>query len=185
MLKTVIFDLDGTLLNTIGDLAGAGNHVCAQRGWPSHTEAEFRGMVGYGIPNLVEKFTPEECRDEATLAAALAEFQRYYGAHQRDRTAPYDGVPAMLAALKGRGLRLAVYSNKADEFSRSLAEHFFPGTFDAILGKRPGIPGKPDPAGLRLLLAELGAAPEESVLVGDGETDVPVSYTHLTLPTIA
>ena len=100
MLKTVIFDLDGTLLNTIGDLAGAGNHVCAQRGWPSHTEAEFRGMVGYGIPNLVEKFTPEECRDEATLAAALAEFQRYYGAHQRDRTAPYDGVPAMLAALK-------------------------------------------------------------------------------------
>ena len=172
MLKTVIFDLDGTLLNTIGDLAGAGNHVCAQRGWPSHTEAEFRGMVGYGIPNLVEKFTPEECRDEATLAAALAEFQRYYGAHQRDRTVPYDGVPAMLAALKGRGLRLAVYSNKADEFSRSLAEHFFPGTFDAILGKRPGIPGKPDPAGLRLLLAELGAAPEESILVGDGETDV-------------
>lgn len=172
MLKTVIFDLDGTLLNTIGDLAGAGNHVCAQRGWPSHTEAEFRGMVGYGIPNLVEKFTPEECRDEATLAAALAEFQRYYGAHQRDRTAPYDGVPAMLAALKDRGLRLAVYSNKADEFSRSLAEYFFPGTFDAILGKRPGIPGKPDPAGLRLLLAELGAAPEESVLVGDGETDV-------------
>ena len=121
MLKTVIFDLDGTLLNTIGDLAGAGNHVCAQRGWPSHTEAEFRGMVGYGIPNLVEKFTPEECRDEATLAAARAEFQRYYGAHQRDRTAPYDGVPAMLAALKGRGLRLAVYSNKADEFSRSLS----------------------------------------------------------------
>ena len=159
MLKTVIFDLDGTLLNTIGDLAGAGNHVCAQRGWPSHTEAEFRGMVGYGIPNLVEKFTPEECRDEATLAAALAEFQRYYGAHQRDRTAPYDGVPAMLAALKGLRLRLAVYSNNADEFSLSLAEYFFPGTFDAILGKRPGIPGKPDPAGLRLLLAELGAAP--------------------------
>ena len=67
---------------------------------------------------------------------------------------------------------MAVYSNKADEFSRSLAEHFFPGTFDAILGKRPGIPGKPDPAGLRLLMRKLGAAPEESVLVGDGETDL-------------
>lgn len=172
MLKAVIFDLDGTLLDTIGDLAGAGNHVCEERGWPRHTEAEFRQMVGYGIPNLVEKFTPEEHRDEATLAAALAEFQRFYGAHQRDRTVPYDGIPAMLAALKRRGPRLAVYSNKADEFSRSLAEHFFPGTFDAILGKRPGIPGKPDPAGLRLLLSELDTAPEESVLVGDGETDV-------------
>ena len=186
MLKTVIFDLDGTLLNTIGDLAGAGNHVCAQRGWPSHTEAEFRRMVGYGIPNLVEKFTPEECRDEATLAAALAEFQRYYGAHQRDRTAPYDGVPAMLAALKDRGLRLAVYSNKADEFSRSLAEYFFPGTFDAILGKRPGIPGKPDPAGLRLLLAELGTAPEESVNSpspsGRPESSEPVYVPSSTRP---
>ena len=77
MLKTVIFDLDGTLLNTIGDLAGAGNHVCEERGWPTHTEAEFRRMVGYGIPNLVEKFTPERYRDEATLAAALAAFQAY------------------------------------------------------------------------------------------------------------
>ena len=172
MLKTVIFDLDGTLLNTIGDLAGAGNHVCEERGWPTHTEAEFRRMVGYGIPNLVEKFTPEQYRDEATLAAALAAFQAYYGTHQRDRTVPYDGIPAILMALRDRGLRLAVYSNKADEFSRSLAEHFFPGTFDAVLGKRPGVPGKPDPAGLRLLLAELGTTPKESVLVGDGETDV-------------
>ena len=159
MLKTVIFDLDGTLLNTIGDLAGAGNHVCEERGWPTHTEAEFRRMVGYGIPNLVEKFTPEQYRDEATLAAALAAFQAYYGTHQRDRTVPYDGIPAMLMALR-------------DQFSRSLAEHFFPGTFDAVLGKRPGVPGKPDPAGLRLLLAELGTTPKESVLVGDGETDV-------------
>ena len=172
MLKTVIFDLDGTLLDTIGDLAGAGNHVCRERGWPTHTEAEFRRMVGYGIPNLVEKFTPAEHREAATLAAALAEFQRYYGAHQRDRTAPYGGVSDLLSALKGQGLRLAVYSNKADEFSRSLAEHFFPGTFDAVLGKRPGVPGKPDPAGLRLLMAELGTTAEESVLVGDGETDV-------------
>ena len=172
MLKTVIFDLDGTLLNTIGDLAGAGNHVCEERGWPTHTEAEFRRMVGYGIPNLVEKFTPEQYRDEATLAAALAAFQAYYGTHQRDRTVPYDGIPAILMALRDRGLRLAVYSNKADEFSRSLAEHFFPGTFDAVLGKRPGVPGKPDPTGLRLLLAELGTTPKESVLVGDGETDV-------------
>ena len=129
-------------------------------------------MVGYGIPNLVEKFTPEQYRDEATLAAALAAFLAYYGTHQRDRTVPYDGIPAILMALRDRGLRLAVYSNKADEFSRSLAEHFFPGTFDAVLGKRPGVPGKPDPAGLRLLLAELGTTPKESVLVGDGETDV-------------
>ena len=91
---------------------------------------------------------------------------------RKDRPVKWLTVTAMLMALRERGLRLAVYSNKADEFSRSLAEHFFPGTFDAVLGKRPGVPGKPDPAGLRLLLAELGTTPKESVLVGDGETDV-------------
>ena len=84
----------------------------------------------------------------------------------------HSSIPAILMALRDRGLRLAGYSNKADEFSRSLAEHFFPGTFDAVLGKRPGVPGKPDPAGLRLLLAERGTTPKECVLVGDGETDV-------------
>ena len=171
MLKTVIFDLDGTLLDTIGDLAAAGNHVCRERGWPTHTEAEFRRMVGYGIPNLVQKFTPEEFRNEATLAAALDDFQARYGAHQRDRTVPYKGIPEMLSALKGRGLGLAVYSNKADEFSRSLAEHFFPGTFDAILGKRPGIPGKPDPEGLNLALDRLGLARDQVLFCGDTVID--------------
>lgn len=173
MLKTVIFDLDGTLLNTIGDLAGAREPRLRPAGLAQPYRGGVPGDGGLRHPQPGGEIHPGGMPGTRPPWRRLsAEFQRYYGAHQRDRTVPYDGVPAMLAALKGRGLRLAVYSNKADEFSRSLAEYFFPGTFDAILGKRPGIPGKPDPAGLRLLLAELGAAPEESVLVGDGETDV-------------
>ena len=172
MFQTVIFDLDGTLLNTIDDLTAAGNYVCQRNGWPTHTVEEFKLMVGHGIPNLVSQFSPAEFRSPLLLLSTLSQFSEYYGKHNMDRTVPYDGIPELLASLKEQGVRMAVYSNKADEFSRSLAEHFFPGTFDAILGKRPGIPGKPDPAGLRLLMRKLGAAPEESVLVGDGETDL-------------
>ena len=172
MFQTVIFDLDGTLLNTIDDLTAAGNYVCQRNGWPTHTVEEFKLMVGHGIPNLVSQFSPAEFRSPLLLMSTLSQFSEYYGKHNMDRTVPYDGIPELLASLKEQGVRMAVYSNKADEFSRSLAEHFFPGTFDAILGKRPGIPGKPDPAGLRLLMRKLGAAPEESVLVGDGETDL-------------
>ena len=172
MYKTVLFDLDGTLLNTIDDLADSANRVCAAHGWPQYETAQYRYFVGNGIPKLVERFSPANCRSPEQLAATLAEFDKVYGAHMHDKTAPYPGMPALLARLKAAGVRMAVFSNKADEFSRSLAEHFFPGTFDAVLGKRPGVPGKPDPAGLRLLLAELGTTPKESVLVGDGETDV-------------
>ena len=172
MYRTVIFDLDGTLLDTISDLAAAANYVCRENVWPEYTVAEVESMVGNGIPKLVERFSPENARSPLMLANTLHQFNRYYGAHNMESTHPYPGIPELLRELHDRGLQMAVCSNKADEFSRSLAEHFFPGTFDAILGKRPGIPGKPDPAGLRLLLAELGAAPEESVLVGDGETDV-------------
>ena len=172
MYRTVIFDLDGTILNTIDDLTDAANWVCRKNGWPEHTPEECKAMVGHGIANFVGKFSPEGFRSPLLVVNTLSQFSQYYGAHNVDKTAPYDGIPELLERLKDAGVQLAVYSNKADEFSRSLAEHFFPGTFDAILGKRPGIPGKPDPAGLRLLMRKLGAAPEESVLVGDGETDL-------------
>ena len=172
MYRTVIFDLDGTILNTIDDLADAGNWVCRRNGWPEYTVEEFKAMVGHGIPNLVSRFSPAEQRSPLMLVHTLSQFSEYYGQHNMDKTVPYDGIPALLERLKEAGVRMAVYSNKADEFSRSLAEHFFPGTFDAILGKRPGIPGKPDPEGLRLLMRELRTVPEESALVGDGETDL-------------
>ena len=91
MYKTVLFDLDGTLLNTIDDLADSANRVCAAHGWPQHDTAQYRYFVGNGIPKLVERFSPADCRSPAQLAATLAEFDQVYGAHMHDKTAPYPG----------------------------------------------------------------------------------------------
>ena len=102
MFGHIIFDLDGTLLNTIDDLAAAGNYVCASRGWPVHTVDAYKHMVGNGIPKLVERFAPAGTAGDA-LAQATAQFSAYYDAHKEDRTAPYPGVPELLAALKGLG----------------------------------------------------------------------------------
>ena len=119
MYKTVLFDLDGTLLNTIDDLADSANRVCAAHGWPQYETAQYRYFVGNGIPKLVERFSPASCRSPEQLAATLAEFDKVYGAHMHDKTAPYPGMPALLARLKAAGVRMAVFSNKADEFARA------------------------------------------------------------------
>ena len=167
----IIFDLDGTLLNTIDDLADAGNHVCAAHGWPTHTVDEFKRMVGRGIPNLVRRFTPDGLGEEE-LAGALAEFSAYYADHKEDKTAPYPGVPALLDALKGAGIRLAVLSNKAHALAGPVVEHYFPGVFDYVQGALPDAPLKPDPTLLRALMEQTGAKPETTLFVGDSDVDV-------------
>ena len=170
MFKFVIFDLDGTLLNTIDDLADAGNHICRARGWPTHTVDEFKLMVGNGIPKLVERFSPAGT-DRETLAAAQAEFSAYYAAHSEDRTAPYPGVPEMLAELKEAGVRMAVLSNKADNIAGPVMEHYIPGVFVAVQGALPGVPVKPDPTLLYKLMGRLGASREDTLFVGDSGVD--------------
>ena len=175
MIKTVLFDLDGTLLNTIDDLADAGNWVCEQHGWPTFTVEQFKHMVGNGIPKLVERFSPENARTPEQLAATLAEFSARYDAHKEDKTAPYPGIPELLAALKAEGVQTAVFSNKADAFCGKIIEHYFgPGSFSLVRGSRPGVPTKPDPAGVYSLMADLGAAPESTLFVGDSETKAAI-----------
>lgn len=176
MVRKVIFDLDGTLLNTIDDLADAGNWVCRKNGWPEHSVADFRRMVGHGIPNLVARFSPENCRSPLLLMNTLSQFSEYYGRHNLDKTLPYAGITELLAALRAQDVTLAVFSNKADEFSRVIVEHFFPGVFSCIRGKLPGVPGKPDPAGLRTVLNILDAAPAETLFVGDSDVDVQTAH---------
>ena len=171
MYTHVIFDLDGTLLNTIDDLTDAGNHVCAAHGWPTHTVDEFKYMVGNGIPNLVSRFTPNGLGEEE-LAGVLAEFSAYYDAHKQDKTAPYPGVPELLAELKQQGVHLAVLSNKAHAMAGPVVEHYFPGVFEYVQGALPDVPLKPDPTLLRAMMEKIGAEPGTTLFVGDSDVDV-------------
>lgn len=177
MYKTVLFDLDGTLLNTIDDLADAGNRVCAARGWPQHTAEEYKYFVGNGIPRLVERFSPPEARTPDLLADTLAAFQADYGAHLRDKTAPYPGMPALLARLKAAGVQLAVFSNKADPLARQVvADYFDAPLFDAVRGALPGVPTKPAPQGTLALMQAIGADPASTLYVGDSDVDVQTAH---------
>lgn len=116
MIKTILFDLDGTLLNTIDDLADAANWVCTQHGWPTFPVETYKHFVGNGIPKLVERFSPENARTPEQLAATLAEFSARYDAHKEDKTAPYPGIPKLLAALKAEGVQTAVFPTKRTLF---------------------------------------------------------------------
>lgn len=141
MIRTIIFDLDGTLLNTLEDLADAANWVCEQNHWPTHPLEAYRYFVGNGIPKLVERFSPPEARTPEQLARTLAQFTARYDAHKEDKTAPYPGIPALLEALAAQGVRTAVFSNKADPLCGPILDHYFgPGRFDGVRGSRPGVP---------------------------------------------
>ena len=173
MIHTILFDLDGTLLNTIDDLADAAYWVCAQNGWPQHTVAEYKYMVGNGIPKLVERFSPAEARTPDRLAETLAQFTARYDAHKEDKTAPYPGIPELLKELKAAGIQTAVFSNKADALCGKIIEHYFgPGAFSAVRGSRPGVPTKPDPTGLWDLMRQLNADPATTLFVGDSDVDI-------------
>lgn len=171
MYKHVIFDLDGTLLNTIDDLADAGNHVCTLHSWPTHTVDAFKLMVGNGIPKLVERFAPQGTSQEM-LDQAYQEFMDWYGVHKEDKTAPYAGMPEVAKALREAGVSIAVLSNKADVMAGPVVEHYYPGIFPVVQGALPGLPTKPDPTLLYKLMERLGATREDTLFVGDSNVDI-------------
>ena len=181
MIKTVLFDLDGTLLNTIDDLADAGNWVCTQNNWPTFSVEQFKHMVGNGIPKLVERFSPADARTPEHLAATLAQFTARYDAHKEDKTAPYPGIAQLLKDLKAEGIQCAVFSNKADPLCGKIIAHYFgTGCFAAVRGSRPGVPTKPDPAGLYALMGEIGADRAATLFVGDSDVDILTGHNaHL------
>ena len=171
--ELAVFDLDGTLLHTIGDLAVACNAALALRGLPQHSYDEYCGFVGSGIMRLVERALPEPLRSPENVALMRADFVRYYTAHIDVYTKPYDGIPELLAELAQRGVRLAVASNKFQAGTERLIARFFPDIpFGPVLGQREGVPLKPDPAAVVEILAATGAARERTVFVGDSGIDI-------------
>ena len=170
--KLIIFDLDGTLLDTLDDLSAAVNYALELRGLPLHTVEEYRHMVGHGVRNLVQQALPVGA-DDAFIDSALADFKSYYQAHIDVHTRPYLGIPELLSALNEAGVKLAVASNKFQEGAEYLIRRFFPGIpFVAILGNRPGYPLKPDPEIVQEILRQADVAPEDALLVGDSPTDM-------------
>lgn len=171
MKHAVIFDLDGTLLNTLGDLRAATNHALEVRGLPPHSMEEIRQFIGNGIRLLICRAMPEGT-PETEIDAALDDFKAYYAAHIHDRTVPYDGIPQLLTALRKRGIKVAVLSNKIDSASQQLIEYFFPGKTDVVFGEHVGVPRKPDPTSCRMVMQQLGVQPEQVLYVGDSGTDM-------------
>lgn len=171
MYKAVLFDLDGTLLNTIDDLAAAGDHTLRALGLPTHSVAEYMGFVGNGIPKLIERMVPQPA-DPDTVRRAARIFDEYYQQHKEDATAPYPGIPELLDTLLHRGLRLAVLSNKKHEMTAPIIRHYFGDRFCAVQGLTDGMAAKPDPAGAERLVAALGLPKNEILYVGDSDTDM-------------
>jgi phosphoglycolate phosphatase len=169
----VLFDLDGTLADTLEDLADAMDRVLSGEGLPGHSYAEYQRMIGHGIHQLVSAALPAHRRDEPTVDRCFALMMADYGAHSLVKTHLYDGVAELLSALRAAGLKLAVLSNKADEpTQRIVAALFADSAFDAVAVARPDVPLKPDPAGALLVATSLGLEPARMVYVGDSPTDM-------------
>ena len=171
--KLVIFDLDGTLLDTLGDLAAACNYLMQCHGYPVHRLDEYRYMVGNGINKLIERALPESVRSPQRAAALRPGFIARYREHLCEHTRPYPGIPELLDVLSARGILTAVASNKYHEGTVALVRHFFSRhDFAAVLGQREGVPVKPDPAIVREILSRAGIAAADALYVGDSDVDM-------------
>ena len=170
----LIFDLDGTLINTIDDLGQACNHALSACGFPTHKIEDYPRLVGNGINKLIERALPEEHRNEATVLRLREYFVPFYDHHNCDLTRPYDGIPELLQTLKAAGHTLTVASNKYQAATEKIVAHFFPNTFDVVLGERVGVPRKPDPQIVWDILASLPSTinhKPSTLYVGDSLVD--------------
>lgn len=169
----VLFDLDGTLLDTLDDLADSVNLALRRLGLPEHPAEAYKRFVGDGIENLVRRAVPENQRDPATLAECTNLTREHYAARWAEKTRPYDGVPDLLDTLTARGIRMAVFSNKPDEFTQLCVQRLLAGWhFEIVLGATPTLPRKPDPAGARLIAKQLQLEPADVIYLGDTDTDM-------------
>ena len=168
--KAILFDMDGTLLDTLTDMADAVNHILSVHGWPLRTTEEVRAFVGNGARRLMERAVPPEVTG-GDFEAVLAEYRDWYQTHNCVATAPYPGIPALLAALAKAGIKTSVVSNKPDASVQMLVEQWFPEiTFG--LGEREGLRRKPERDMVDYAIAQLGQTGKKTVYVGDSEVDL-------------
>ena len=169
--NTVIFDLDGTLLNTLKDLTDATNYALEKYGQPQHSIEDVRKFVGNGIRKLIERAL-EGGEENPEFEHVFAAFKEYYGEHCNDTTCLYPGVEEIITSLKGQGYRLAIVSNKADFAVKELQQIYFKGKIEVAIGEKDGIRKKPAPDTVMQALKELGSSREEAVYVGDSDVDI-------------
>ena len=171
MYRCVIFDLDGTLLDTLEDLANAGNYALEQLGFRTHEIEKYKYFVGNGIPKLIQRILPagsdSELRDKAHRL-----FSEYYSAHSTDKTKPYDGICNLLSVLKADGIKTGVATNKDHDFSVKLINTFFGDTIRIVCGRKDGTPKKPDPFSVNHIMKQLEADKSGTLYVGDSNVDM-------------
>lgn len=172
MYKVAIFDLDGTLLNTLKDLADACNFALRSHGFSEHQIDEYKYFLGNGVYKLVERALPMDKKDGETVDKVLTEFKKYYEKHKSDFTKPYDGIEELLIALKETGIKTAVVSNKPHEFAVEIVERYFGKSFDIVFGKREGYLAKPDPTTVIETLNHFKCKKKEAVYIGDSDVDM-------------
>ena len=173
MKRLAIFDLDGTLLNTVADLANATNQALSQCGYPTHPTDAYYQFVGNGINKLFARALPEEARNEEEVLHIRSLFVPYYDQHNADDSQPYEGILELLEHLQSKGIKIAVASNKYQQATTKLVRHFFPTIdFVAVYGQREGVPIKPDPTIVNDILKATGIPSIETIYIGDSGVDM-------------
>ena len=172
MIKAIIFDLDGTLLNTIDDLANSVNFMLEKFGFPLFSVEEYKYKVGNGMRKLIERSLPKEELNEFRVDECLKVFMAHYDKHKKDNTAPYDGIVKTLETLKQQGIKLAVVTNKAHTAAKPLVKEVFGDVFDEICGQKENVPTKPNPQSVFGVCEKLNVTPDECLFVGDSGVDM-------------
>ncbi|MCR5249934.1 MAG: HAD family hydrolase [Lachnospiraceae bacterium] len=173
--KAVIFDMDGTILDTLDDLADSVNHSLQLQGFPKRKREEIRAFLGNGMIQLIHLSVPEGTSPEEE-AGVLEEHKKYYPLHSAEKTKAYEGIPELLKVLKQKGIKTAVVSNKSDPNVKALVNRYFDGLFDASVGSREGIPRKPAADLVDIALKELGVEKQEAVYIGDSDVDLATAF---------
>ncbi|MBQ8203280.1 MAG: HAD-IA family hydrolase [Clostridia bacterium] len=182
MIKAVIFDLDGTLVNSLYDLADAVNFALEKNGFPTHETEKYKYFVGNGIPKLIERAVPEDSRNAETLIKVKADFFEYYTVHYADKTAAYDGMKETIDKMRASGLKLAVVTNKADNMAKAVAKAVYGDIFDVVIGLSDEFPSKPHPASTLDTVKKLSVSTDECIFVGDSSVDMQTGVNSKITP---